>query len=84
MVLARKCPLPVAVRDSIYFFLHGCYHSSNGSYVLRFFFLLGVSFSLIAAIAVDRLFAVSLHLIYREFVTEKRVTFGLTDLWFSN
>ena len=48
------------------------------------FFLLGVSFSLIAAIAVDRLLAVSLHLRYQELVTEKRVNFGLTALWFSN
>ena len=48
------------------------------------FFLLGISFSLIVAIAVDRLLAVSLHLRYQEFVTEKRVTFGLTAIWFSN
>ena len=48
------------------------------------FFLLGVSFSLIAAIAVDRLLAVSLHLRYQELVTEKRVNFGLMALWFSN
>ncbi|XP_020611696.1 adenosine receptor A3-like [Orbicella faveolata] len=48
------------------------------------FLLLGVSFSLIAAIAVDRLLAVSLHLRYQELVTEKRVTIGLTVIWFNN
>ena len=48
------------------------------------FFLLGVSFSLIAAIAVDRLLAVTFHLRYQELVTEKRVTIGLTTIWFNN
>ena len=41
------------------------------------FFLVGVSFSMIAAIAVDSLFALSLHLRYQELVTEKRVNIGL-------
>lgn len=48
------------------------------------FFLVGVSFSMIAAIAVDRLLAVSIHLRYQELVTEKRVTIGLVVLWLSN
>ena len=39
---------------------------------------------MIAAIAVDRLLAVSLHLRYQELVTEERFNFGLTALWFSN
>ena len=47
------------------------------------YFLLGVSFSMIAAIAVDRLLAVSIHLRYQELVTEKRVNFGLVVLWLS-
>lgn len=45
------------------------------------FFLVGVSFSTIAAIAVDRLLAVSIHLRYQELVTEKRVRIGLVALW---
>ena len=48
------------------------------------FFLVGVSFSMIAAIAVDRLLAVSIHLRYQELVTEKRVNFGMVVLWLSN
>ena len=48
------------------------------------FFLLGISFSLIAAIAVDRPLALPLHLRYQQLVTEKRVTIALTALWLSN
>ncbi|XP_020611691.1 adenosine receptor A3-like [Orbicella faveolata] len=48
------------------------------------FFLLGVSFSMVAAIAVDRLLALSIHLRYQELVTEKRVNIGLVVLWLSN
>ena len=48
------------------------------------FFLVGVSFSMIAAIAVDRLLALSIHLRYQELVTEKRVNFALVVLWLSN
>lgn len=44
-------------------------------------FLVGVSFSTIAAIAVDRLLAVSIHLRYQELVTEKCVRVGLVALW---
>ena len=58
--------------------------ATNGQLMAPTFFLLGVSFSLIAAIAVDRLLAVSLHLRYQELVTEERFNFGLTALWFSN
>lgn len=48
------------------------------------FFLVGVSFSTIAAIAVDRLLAVSIHLRYQELVTERRIGFGLVALWIFN
>ena len=48
------------------------------------FFLVGVSFSMISAIAGDRLLALSIHLIYQELVTEKRVNFALVVLWLSN
>ena len=48
------------------------------------FFLVGVSFSMIAAIAVDRLLALSIHLRYQELVTGKRVNFALVVLWLSN
>ena len=48
------------------------------------FFLVGVSFSMIAAIAMDRLLALFLHLRYQELVTEKRVNIGLMVLWLSN
>ena len=48
------------------------------------FFFTAVSFSLIAAIALDRLFAVSIHLRYQELFTEKRVNIGLVVLWLSN
>ena len=48
------------------------------------FFLVGVSFSMIAAIAVDRLLALSIHLRYQEFVTGKRINFCLVVLWLSN
>lgn len=43
--------------------------------------LLGVSFFSIAAIALDRLLAVFLHLRYQQLVTEKRVVIGLMCLW---
>lgn len=43
--------------------------------------LLGVSFFTIAAIALDRLLAVFLHLRYQQLVTEKRVAIGLVCLW---
>ena len=48
------------------------------------FFLVGVSFFMIAAIAVDRLLALYIHLRYKELVTEKRVNIGLVVLWVSN
>ena len=48
------------------------------------FFLVGVSFSTIAAVAVDRLLALSIHLRYQELVTGKRVNIGLVVLWLSN
>ena len=43
--------------------------------------LLGVSFFTIAAIALDRLLAVFLHLRYQQLVTERRVAIGLVCLW---
>ena len=45
------------------------------------YFLAGVSFFTIAAIALDRFLAVTLHLRYQAIVTEKRVRFGLILLW---
>ena len=48
------------------------------------FFLVGVSFFMIAAIAVDRLLALYIHLRYQELVTEKRVNIGLVVLWLSS
>ena len=44
------------------------------------FYLVGISFFTISAIAVDRLLAVSIHLRYQELVTEKRVGIVLA-LW---
>ena len=49
--------------------------------VFATYFLLGVSFSTIAAIAMDRLLAVFLHLRYQQLVTEKRVAIGLVCVW---
>lgn len=43
--------------------------------------LLGVSFFTMAAIALDRLLAIFLHLRYQQLVTEKRVAIGLVILW---
>ena len=49
------------------------------SYVL---FLLGTaSFLTVTTIAIDRLFAISLHLRYQELITPKRVTIVLISLW---
>ena len=44
-------------------------------------FLTGVSFFVVSAISFDRFLAISLHLRYREIVTEKRVSITLTVLW---
>ena len=43
--------------------------------------LLGVSFFTVAAIALDRLLAVFLHLRYQQLVTERRVDISLVCLW---
>ena len=48
------------------------------------FLLAGVSFLTIAAIALDRLLAVSLHLRYQELVTPKRVAIAIALLWMSS
>ena len=45
------------------------------------YFLAGVSFLTIAAIAFDRFLAVTLHLRYQSLVTDKRVRVGLVFLW---
>lgn len=45
------------------------------------YFLVSASCLSVAAIALDRLLAVSLHLRYRELVTPGRVVFGLLFLW---
>lgn len=44
-------------------------------------FLAGVSFFVVSAISFDRFLAISLHLRYREIVTEKRVVITLIILW---
>ena len=44
-------------------------------------FLASVSFFVVSAISFDRFLAISLHLRYREIVTEKRVGITLTVLW---
>ena len=48
------------------------------------YFFLGASFFTVAAIAVDRLLAMFLHLRYQELVTEKRVAIGLVILWLAS
>ena len=48
------------------------------------YFLAGSSFFTIAAIAMDRLLALLLHLRYNHLVTEKRVGIGLVLLWLSS
>ena len=45
------------------------------------FFLACASFLSITAIAIERLFAVSLHLRYQELVTSKRAVIALVSLW---
>ena len=45
------------------------------------YYLAGVSFFTIAAIALDRFLAVTLHLRYKSLVTDKRVSAGLAILW---
>ena len=48
------------------------------------FFLCSASFFTIAAIAVDRLLAISLHLRYHELVTSKRINMVLIMLWLTS
>ena len=48
------------------------------------FFLCSASFFTIAAIAVDRLLAISLHLRYHELVTSKRINMLLIMLWLTS
>ena len=48
------------------------------------FSLCSASFFTIAAIAVDRLLAISLHLRYHELVTSKRINMVLIMLWFTS
>lgn len=48
------------------------------------YFFLGTSFFTVAAIAVDRLLAMFLHLRYQELVTEKRVAIGFVILWLAS
>lgn len=48
------------------------------------YFLVGASFFTIAAIAMDRVLALFLHLRYRELVTEKRVGITLALLWLTS
>ena len=49
-----------------------------------FFFLCAASLLTLSTIALDRLFAVSLHLRYQELVTSKRVTIVLISIWLTN
>ena len=44
-------------------------------------FLAGVSFFVVSAISFDRFLAITLHLRYREIVTEKKVAITLTVVW---
>lgn len=48
------------------------------------YFLAGASFFTVAAIAMDRLLALYLHLRYNQLVTEKRVGIGLVLLWLTS
>ena len=48
------------------------------------FFLCSASFFTIAAVAVDRLLAILLHLRYRELVTSKRVNVALIMIWLTS
>ena len=49
-----------------------------------FFFLCAASLLTLSTIALDRLFAVSLHLRYQELVTSKRVTIVLISIWLTS
>lgn len=48
------------------------------------YFLVAASFFTTAAIALDRLFSVFLHLRYNQLVTEKRVRVGVVLIWFTS
>jgi len=54
------------------------------AYYFAGFLLACASFFNVTAIAVDRLFAVSLHLRYQELVTSKRVIIALVSLWITS
>ena len=52
--------------------------------VLFAYFLIAASFFTIAAIALDRFIAVTLHLRYQEHITEKRVHIAISIIWLTS